>query len=146
MIQFHVDGEPKGQPRPRAFARKMGNKFVARVYDCGSAEGWKSSIAVAAKPFIPAQPIDTPVVLSICFYLPRPQRLCRKKDNPGMLPATCKPDLDNFAKAVMDALTVIGMWVDDALVSQLNVRKLYHAVGSKPGAYVSIDTETLGCR
>ena len=37
-IEFFVEGDPKPQPRPRAFARKIGNKFMARVYDAGTAE------------------------------------------------------------------------------------------------------------
>lgn len=32
-LAFRITGEPKGQPRPRAFARKMGNVHVARFYD-----------------------------------------------------------------------------------------------------------------
>lgn len=45
-ITFFIHGDPKPQPRPRAFARRMGAKFVARVYDAGTAEGWKSQIAM----------------------------------------------------------------------------------------------------
>ena len=54
-ISFSVDGEPKAQPRPKAFARNFGNKWQARVYDPGTAEGWKSLIAIAVKPHLPAQ-------------------------------------------------------------------------------------------
>ena len=47
-ITVRVYGEPKGQPRPRAFAKPIGGgKFSARVYDAGTAEGWKSQIAQA---------------------------------------------------------------------------------------------------
>jgi len=51
-ITFFVPGEPKGQPRPRAFARKMGDKFVARVFDAATAEGWKGAIAAVAQPSV----------------------------------------------------------------------------------------------
>ena len=72
-ISFFVSGEPKGQPRPRAFARKMGGKFVARVFDAGTAEAWKSCIAAAAAQHKPAEPIAGPVRLRLCFYLARPK-------------------------------------------------------------------------
>jgi hypothetical protein len=40
-ISIFVHGEPKGQPRPRAFARGG----MVRMYDPATAEGWKSAIA-----------------------------------------------------------------------------------------------------
>jgi len=45
QIHFFVSGDPKAQPRIRAFAING----HARVYDPGTAEGWKSLIAVAAR-------------------------------------------------------------------------------------------------
>lgn len=137
-IQFFVSGEPKGQPRPRAFARRMGNKFVARVYDVGTAEQWKSQIALAAKPFIPTEPITGAVALRILFHLPRPKAHSRSN---GELKPTAptwhvgKPDLDNFAKAVMDALTQIGVWLDDSQVASLTLLKQY----GRAGALVEIE-------
>lgn len=71
-INFRVTGLPKPQPRPRAFARKMGDKFVARVFESGSAEGWKSLVAVAAKPHTPPEPMSGPVLVNITFVFPRP--------------------------------------------------------------------------
>src|SRR4029077_12784124 len=50
IFRFVVIGDPKGQPRPRAFAKKIGiNTYVARVYDAASAEAWKSAIALSAR-------------------------------------------------------------------------------------------------
>jgi len=138
VIEFRVNGTPKGQPRPRAFARKMGQKFVARVYDDGSVEGWKGCIALAARPHIPTTPITGPVKLELAIYLHRPQRFCRKCDVPHPIPAECKPDADNAAKAVMDALTVLGFWKDDAQVVDANVYKWYSAKGENPGAVVKL--------
>lgn len=140
MIEFRVNGIPKGQPRPRAFARGG----HAAVYDPGTAEGWKSDIAMAAKPHIPATPLAGAVKLTIDFLLPRPKRLCRKNDPCCTLPAMCKPDLDNFCKAVMDCLTRIGMWQDDAQVVKLDAMKHYHAIGDRPGAVVKISYESDG--
>lgn len=142
-IQFYAVGEPKGQPRPRAFARKMGNQVIARVYEGGTAEGWKSQIAVAAKEHLPAAPIEFPVTLHLEFYFPRPRSHYRtgkranelRDDFPGY--HTKAPDADNLAKAVMDALSVLRMWRDDAQVAHLIVRKLYDD-GRGPGCIISI--------
>ena len=143
-ISFFVSGVPKGQPRPRAFARNMGGgKFVARVFDCGTAEAWKSCIAAAAAQHKPAEPIAGPVRLRLCFYLARPKgHYTGGKIERGLRATaphyhTGKPDADNLAKAVMDALTQCGwFWGDDAQVSVLTAAKLYADSGT--GAQVEI--------
>lgn len=140
VISFVVSGDPKGQPRPRAFAMKMGNgKFSARVFDAGTAEAWKQQVAVAATPNRPAAPFVGPVALRIEFLFRRPKAHFRangavKAGSPNL--HTGKPDADNLAKAVMDALTQLGgFWQDDAQVAQLVVGKSY---GERPGAVVEI--------
>jgi len=136
-ISFIVVGEPKAQPRPRAFARPG---LGARVYDPGTAEGWKSLIAEAARPYLPAEPFDCPIGLSIEFNMPRPKRLLRKCDPEGPIRHTAKPDLDNLSKAVMDALTAIGIWRDDSQVSSTTVSKWYVSKGQRPGAIIGVAT------
>lgn len=129
-----ISGTPKGQPRPRAFAR--GNR--AAVYDPGTAEGWKGQIALAVQGLLPPAPIAGPVYVSITFYLPRPKRLMRKKDPDEEIPHTGKPDLDNLVKAVFDALTQVGLWEDDSQVYSSVVHKVYVAKGGRPGAGIMV--------
>lgn len=126
-IEFFVIGEPKAQPRAKAFARQFGAKWQARVYDPGTAEGWKGQIALAAKPHMPEQPLEGPIQLILAFMTPRPKSHFTKK---GLRPNAefwnvKKPDLDNYAKAVMDALTCLGVWKDDSQVSSLQITKRY---------------------
>lgn len=64
-ILFRVFGTPKAQPRPRAFAKQLGGKAVARVYDAGTAEGWKGSIALAARQYVPDEPLIGPLRVDI---------------------------------------------------------------------------------
>lgn len=143
-ITFFAHGEPKGQPRPRAFARKMGNgKFCARVFDSGTAEAWKGAIAAEAAKHRPAAPISGPVRLRICFYIARPKgHYTASKPERGLRATaphyhTGKPDADNLAKAVMDALTQCGwFWIDDAQVAVLTAAKLYADSGT--GAQIEI--------
>lgn len=140
---FSVRGEPKPQPRPRAFARNMGGgRFAARVYDAGTAEHWKSCVAIAAKPFLPPVPTGEPLRVLIAFYLPRPKgHLNARGEVRPAAPArpVNKMDCDNLAKAVLDALTQIGMWQDDGQIVTLNVSKNY-ADGQFPaGAAIQIE-------
>lgn len=145
MIAFFVNGTPKGQPRPKAFARKMANgKFMARVYDPGTAEGWKSEVAIAARPHIPAQPISGPLRLELTFYFPRPKAHFLKSGLRENAPTfhTSKPDRDNCEKAVLDAMTCLGFWKDDAQVCAGATAKVYVDERNQPGCSVRI-TELL---
>jgi len=141
-ISFFVDGDPKGQPRPRAFARRMGNKFVARVYDSSTAEGWKSLIAQVAQPYR-GEPLAGPVRLKLTFIIRRPKKHFRsnKLEKGLRLDApfyhTAKPDNDNLQKAVMDALTQLGgFWKDDAQVAIVDSSKVY---GQQTGCHIIIE-------
>ena len=133
-LTFFAPGNPKGQPRPRAFSRGGS----ARVYDPGTAEGWKGSVAIGSQPFKPLAPLTGPIRVDLEFYFARPKRLCRKADHSGRIPHTGKPDLDNLAKAVLDALTQLGWWQDDAQVVAGLWAKFWVPMGAAPGALVTV--------
>lgn len=141
-ITFHVIGIPKGQPRVKAFARGK----HAGVYDPGTADEWKLYVragflkafdemaADAAKPLF-----TVPVAATLNFYLPRPKGHYRA--NGELKPTapfyhTGRPDADNLAKAVLDALTNAGAWADDGIVCELRVTK---TLGKRPGCEVKIE-------
>ena len=127
-ITLIVLGDPKGQPRPKAFLRGG----HASVYDPGTAEGWKSSIAVSCKEAgVVGAMITSPLSISIHCYFKRPKGHfgTGKKEHVKKSSApywhTSKPDFDNVAKAACDALTHLGVWKDDAQVVQAHVTKRY---------------------
>lgn len=137
-IDFDVDGLPKGQPRPRAFARKIGDKFVARVHNPGTAEAWKGCIARDSAKWRPETPLTGPVVVGIDFRMPRPKSLMRKKDPPGEVECLTKPDIDNLIKSTLDAMTELGWWGDDAQIVKVQASKYYHAKEARPGAEIRV--------
>lgn len=136
-ITIRVFGEPKGQPRPRAFARKIGAKFVARVFEAGTAEGWKGCIALAAKEFAPTTPLNGPLRVHSFFIFRRPKSHFRSN---GMLKETApefyasRPDRDNLDKAALDCLSDLNFWVNDSLVCTGIVEKRYAKLHEAPGA------------
>jgi len=71
---------------------------------------------------------DTPVQLTVLSYAAPPKALLTKRRMPAILrerwQKLTKPDIDNVAKLVMDALNGVA-WKDDALISDLIVRKRY---------------------
>jgi crossover junction endodeoxyribonuclease RusA len=133
-IEFFTQGTPKGQPRPKAFSRGG----HAGVYDPGTANEWKLLIRHEAQKNAPESKFSGPVRVTIHFYLPRPKAHFLKSGLRGDAPVWVekKPDADNLAKAVMDALTDLGSyWADDSQVTQLHVTKRY---ASTPGALLII--------
>lgn len=142
IARVFVHGEPKAQPRPRAFVR--GGR--AAVYDPGTAEGWKGAIASAFKPWA-GKCIADPVAVMITFFFPRPKSHFGTGRNSAKLKPsapqhhTRKPDADNAAKAVLDALSEgsgIGLWKDDTQVIELIIMKAW-AEGSAAGATIEIN-------
>lgn len=138
MISFRVHGIPKPQPRPRAFARKFGDKWAARVFDAGTAESFKSAIAIAARDLRPPTPLDGPIKISVSLYFPRPKAHFRA--NGQLKPNapkhhTSKPDCENVLKACLDCLTQLGFWRDDSQICDEQTTKQY---SDDPGAWIEI--------
>ena len=145
-LTFQVTGEPKGQPRPRAFARKMGNVHVARFYDSDVADVWKSAVMLAimqaAKVGNGWHFTSEAVSVSITFAMPRPKSHFGAKGLKASAPVAHvgKPDVDNTCKLILDQITRSGcVWRDDSQVVSLTVHKFW-ATGAEQGCSVSIST------
>lgn len=133
LVDITVRGEPKAQPRPRAFARNG----KARVYTPGTAEAWKGQVAHAVGP---REPYEGPVGVMLIFALPRPKAQWAKGGVPkATAPAypVGKPDLDNLAKGVLDVLTTMRVWRDDSQAVSLDVAKRYDD-GFGPGCDIRV--------
>ena len=142
LYNVFVVGDPKGQPRPRAFARNG----KARVYDPGTAEHWKSQIARRFEwrgPGLREYELGALAVV-LQFRFARPKSHLRKdgtlKPDAILVQHVSKPDADNLAKAVLDALTTVGVWRDDAQVAELVIVKRYANPGDQPGCQITIHT------
>lgn len=145
-FSFRVFGDPKGQPRARAFRR--GNH--TGVYDPGTADAWKFAVREAARETwnrdLGGETFGkVPIYVGITFFFRRPKshwRKCKqlgetlKSDAPKW--HTSKPDRDNCEKAILDALTTLGIWEDDSQVCCGQVFKRYADHAGLPGAVVVI--------
>ena len=150
-IIFEVHGTPKGQPRARAFAQRFGNKFSARMYDPGTADGWKETVYFGLRTALRTfgdQPSLGAFSVELNFLLPRPKshfgKLGVKKSAP--VDHFSKPDIDNLAKLVLDVITKDGrVWRDDSQVMCLLLTKSYALCFQKPGVKIRIQSrdETL---
>jgi len=125
MIQFWVAGVPKAQPRPR-MTRK------GHVYNPPTADDWKERIMWRARETrIPK--MDGAVKVTLAFAM-------GGKDTVNGKPHASKPDADNLAKSTVDALTMVGAFVDDCQVFDLRVIKRY---GNPAGVLVTLEESNV---
>lgn len=120
-----VYGLPVAQGRPRATVI-AGH---AHVYDARTSRDWKRLVAWTAAQQRPAKLFDGPLDVAMHFRLPRPKSLPKRVRH-----HIKRPDLDNLAKAVKDALRGV-VYRDDAQVIWLLVAKEY---GEAPGVRISV--------
>jgi Holliday junction resolvase RusA-like endonuclease len=96
---------------------------------------WREEIKNHIRSLIPhpTEPADGPIVLRVEFFVPRTADLMRVSSPQGKIECFTKPDLDNYVKLVMDALSTIwpkgdgrcGIWVDDGRVCKIVASKWY---------------------
>ncbi len=93
---------------------------------------------------LPEEPLSGSLKVSITFIFKRPKSHYRTGKRANELKEyvpvyhTAKPDRDNAEKAVLDILTQIGFWRDDAQVAAGEVSKIYADPGMIPGALIDV--------
>ena len=121
-ITFTVPGNPVPQPRPRVSTR--GGFARAYVPSKHPVHDYRTQLAVAAR-LAGLTPTGKPLDVVIDAVFERPKSHMRKAGVKPTAPKLPRPDVDNVAKAVLDALQdVMG---DDSLVSRLVVEKSWGA-------------------
>jgi Holliday junction resolvase RusA-like endonuclease len=124
MIEFKVPGEPKGKGRPR-FSR-VGN--FTKTYTDAKTKMYEEKIASAARlQMYPHEPLETPLNVTLELHVGVPVSYSKKRRYAcltGEEWPTKKPDIDNVAKAFLDAMNGI-VYKDDVQVIRLYVSKTY---------------------
>lgn len=84
----------------------------------------------------PAEPIGGALIVSVDWVYP--WLLCHTKADKakGRIPCDTRPDVDNLCKTLMDCMTKVGFWSDDAQVASLLFRKWW---GEESGIGITID-------
>lgn len=119
-VRIFLPLEPVPASRPRVTRWRT---FYEEPYNT-----WKDT-AEAALSGLKLQPLDGPLQLRLEVLCTKPRT--SKLDMP-------RPDVDNFAKAVMDALTKAQAWHDDKQVGRLIVDKWWAAKGEQAGIRIEI--------
>lgn len=120
MIKFIVPGKPQGKARPRF------NTYTGRTYTPSKTGAYEKLIALCFKQ-AGGKKLSGAIEIKIdCFYQIAKSHTKATKAlmEKGEIQATIKPDLDNIAKAVLDALNGLA-FDDDKQVVRLEISKRY---------------------
>jgi Holliday junction resolvase RusA-like endonuclease len=130
-VAFYVSGKADPQPRPRMTR-------TGRAYNPPTADAWKA--AVRAEWANHQSDLSTAgLKLTLCFVLARPAGHWTTKGalaKSAPLQHTSKPDADNLAKAVMDALENAGAFGNDSQITDLRISKRWAAFSEVAGCQV----------
>lgn len=139
-ITFTVEGAPVTQGSMRSIGRGR------MIHDHSTAlKTWRTQVTIAARhAWAGRDPIDQPCTIYATVYLPRPSSHYGTGKNAGKVKASAPPmphkrhDSDKLLRAINDAITQSGIWVDDSRATDMHIAKRY---GEHPGANITITTE-----
>jgi Holliday junction resolvase RusA-like endonuclease len=145
-IYFFTACNPVAQPRQRhrIIPGKGNNKgFVSNFTPARHpVQAFKRELQIEARKAMKDQPaFDCPLEVEIVIVYDRIQTQTEKKFGIRQIPKATKPDADNVAKAVMDALNGV-VWSDDSRIFSLLARKYYAAIGEVSGVHISVVGES----
>lgn len=124
-----------GNPAPQGSKRYVGRGIS--IETCKRLPEWRADIRNALLTDL-GEPRMTfgnaPVSLNVEAILPRPKSAGKTK----RVPAAKRPDWDKLSRAIGDAITSAGVWLDDAQVVDGRLRKRIAAFGETPGCFIEI--------
>ena len=129
-ITIPITPVPKARPRFTRYGHTYTPKKTAD-YEKAVAEYWRQ----ATKGF--RYDREQALIVNLVFGMPIPKSTSKSKTElmaNGTIRPTKKPDVDNLAKAVMDALNGVA-WVDDSQVVRVSIYKEY---AKEPYVYIYI--------
>ena len=131
-----------GEPVAKARARVFRNPHTGHAHGVTPerTRHWEAVAVEVLACHWDGPPLDVPVRLEIAAVFARPKRLMRQRDPSGRMPNPCRPDADNVAKALMDAVQRAGVVRDDSRVCQVAISKAYAAKDEGPRVEVRIST------
>lgn len=127
-------GEPVGEGRPRAVRVGAG----VRMHSAPKSAQWRALAAQQMAAEWRRDAVDDVCSVHVLALMPRPASL-PKRAGTGRMRRAVKPDVDNVAKAALDALVTAGVLSDDRCVCTLVVERWTCAVGEAPRVRVAVE-------
>ncbi|MGN1327732.1 MAG: RusA family crossover junction endodeoxyribonuclease [Clostridia bacterium] len=131
--EFEVIGEVIGKERPRV------NMYTGSVYTPGKTKDYEILIQQYFKMKYPNyQTLDGRISIEIVAYLKIPKSTSKLKKQEMLdnkISPTKKPDVDNIAKVILDAMNKF-VFKDDNQVAKISIEKRY---GEEEKIWVSVE-------
>lgn len=120
--EFEVPGKIIGKERPRV------NMYTGKVYTPNKTKDYEALIQQYYKIAYPgAEMLEGRINIEIIAYLKIPKTASKTKEEEmlqGRISPTQKPDIDNIAKSVLDAMNKVA-FKDDNQVTKISVEKQF---------------------
>ncbi|MBR3324638.1 MAG: RusA family crossover junction endodeoxyribonuclease [Clostridia bacterium] len=133
IYEFEVEGKIVGKERPRV------NMYTGMVYTPNRTKEYEFLVQQSFKVQNPNfEMLDGRVAIEVIAYMSIPKNTSKVKTQAmldNQISPTKKPDIDNIAKSILDAMNKF-VFKDDNQVSKISVEKRY---GEKEKVYVKIE-------
>jgi Holliday junction resolvase RusA-like endonuclease len=128
-VKIVIEGPAVGKGRPRATSRGG----HARMYTPAKTVAYEAIVqTIARRVMAGAPPSPGPIEAEVWVMVMPPKSFSKSKTRmalDGDIRPTAKPDLDNVAKAILDACNGI-VYEDDKQITDLVIRRRYAATDS----------------
>lgn len=124
---------PKGRPRFSTVGK------FPKVYTDKKTRDFENRVAEVAKSYI-QEPLKGALAVRITIYKKIPKswtKSKKEKAEQGLLAVTTKPDIDNYAKSILDGMNGVA-FEDDSQIVQLTLEKRFAKEG-----YAKVHLKTL---
>lgn len=119
-MTIHLDMDP-----PRVTAQMKGVNFrTGRFYEKPEVARARRDLTYELYKQRPKTPYDGAVAVNVTWMY------ANKDKRKHLRPKTTRPDLDNAVKLLLDVMTTVGFWDDDAQVVELSMRKYWSLQGA----------------
>ena len=134
LVSFFVACEP-----PKTTAQQKGVAFTGgrpRFYKKAKVAATETLYSLLLRKHAPKAPLGGPLQVWVEITFP-----WRKGDSQAVrrlwkrIPHPVRPDADNLEKTLLDVMSKLGFWSDDAQVADLRLRKFF---GDVPGIGIAI--------
>jgi crossover junction endodeoxyribonuclease RusA len=136
VLSFFVPGKPAPQGSKRYLGVKGGKGIT--VESSKAVAPWRADVRAGAEKAMAAGQngfvAGEPVSVLLHFVMPRPTST-PKRSTPA---AVKRPDVDKLARAVLDAISSAGAWIDDSQVVELRALKRIAEIDETSGCVITI--------
>lgn len=127
----------RGTPVPQGSIRSLGKGRPSVHANAAALLPWRGHVQIEAERALGGRaPLEGPVEVSLAFYVARPRSAPKR-----IIWPTKRPDIDKTSRAVLDALTAAGVWLDDSQVVSLHASKAFAGNGhlDVPGVVIHVE-------